>query len=413
MATLFVGISELVSPLPDETDTHEPIVLHEDAALLVKEGSIIASGPASDVRCDDRAKGADTVDLGGRAVVPGLVDSHTHVVFAGERIDEMARRARGESYEEIAKAGGGIVSSMTTLANATEEELVALAHPRLEAMLACGVTTVEVKSGYGLIPQQELKQLRAIQRLGEQTPIDLLPTVLAHVIPPAQRDDRERFVRLFAKQVIARAAEEGFARYCDVFVESGAYDVDEARLLVAEARSCGLDIKLHVDQLRDGGGASLAAELNALSADHLEHTSQDGRRALAEAGVVATILPGCALYLGKGPWPDGRALRDAGCEVAVATDCNPGSAMISDLPLCATMAATRCGLTVEEALWGITRGGAKALGLEDRGSLRAGERADFVLIDHHDWRALLYRPANPPIAAVAIGGQWVIGDPAA
>ena len=403
---LFVGISELVQPHAHEGDTRAPIDVIENAALLVDdEGHLAAAGPEIDITRPDVA----VVDLGGRAVVPGLIDSHTHVVHAGERIDEFARRARGETYEQIALAGGGIIRSIEPLRAATVEELVAESKPRVERMVAHGTTTVEVKSGYGMNPEAELKQLRAAAALGGETAASVLGTVLAHVVPPERRDDCAGYVDEFGREVIRVAAAEGLASYCDVFVENVAFTPDETRNLAAVARGAGLGIKLHVDQLHDSGGAALAAELGALSADHLEMTGEPGRRALAGAGVVATILPGCALFLGTGPWPDGRALRDAGCEVAVATDCNPGSSMILDLGLCATAAATRCGLSLEEAIWGATRGGAKALGLDDRGRLVPGERADFVVLDHHDWRALLYRPGDAPVGSVFVAGKLASG----
>ena len=400
-ATLYSNIGQLVCPLPSQPPERDPIVVARDKALLVRDGVIAAVLSPGELR----SRGEPQIDLGGRAVVPGFVDSHTHVLFAADRIDEMARRARGASYEDIARAGGGIAASAEKLAAATPDDLIQGAARRLDAMLSRGTTTCEIKSGYGLQPHLELKQLNAIKALAPRVSLDIRATALAHVIPAAAQRDRAGFVARFCREVLAVAAATQLCTYADVFVEQGAYDAAEARVVAEHARRLGLPLKLHVDQMRDGGGAELAAELGALSADHLEHTSPVGRRALAKANVVATILPGCALFLGKGPWPNGRALRDAGCEVAIATDCNPGSSMITDLLLCATLAVTQGGLTLEEALWGITRGGAKALGLDDRGCLRVGERADFVVVDHVDWRALLYHPGNPPIHGVAVAGR--------
>jgi imidazolonepropionase len=333
------------------------------------------------------------------------------VVFAGDRVDELWRRARGETYETIGRAGGGIARSAALLAAASIEELVRQSLPRVQVMLARGTTTLEVKSGYGLEPEQERKHLAAIARLAGVVPASVLATVLAHVIPAAERHDRAGFVTRFVREVLEPAAAGGAVRFADVFVESGAFTSDEARVIIGRARALGLGVKLHVDQLREGGGAQLAAELGALSADHLEHASPPGRSALAGAGTVATILPGCRFFLGHGPWPDGRALREAGCEVAVATDCNPGTSMVLDLGLCATLAATQCGLTLEEALWAVTRGGARALGLDDRGTLRMGERADFVVVDHADWRAFFYTPGSPPVLAVRVAGREVAPTP--
>lgn len=400
---LFTDISELVQPLPDEGPTSTPLEVTRNTAMLVEGGRIIAVGSAATFETPDRV-----VSLRGRAVVPGLVDSHTHVVFAGDRIEDFARRCRGETYAQIAAAGGGILSSAAALRASSPEELVAAAEERLLAMLRRGTTTCEIKSGYGLEPELELMQLRAVARLRRRVPQHLVATALAHVVPLAAREDRGGYIERFCNEVLAPAAEAGLAQYVDIFVEESAFTPDEARAIAARAVELGLAIKLHVDQLHDGAGARLAAELGALSADHLEYSSQKGLTELAAGGSLATLLPGCTLYLGKGPWPPGRAARAAGCEVAVATDCNPGSSMILDLPLCATLAATQCGLTLEEALWAITRGGAKALGLYDRGCLRPGERADFVVVDHRDWRALLYQPGSPPVAQVFIDGQPII-----
>jgi imidazolonepropionase len=270
-------------------------------------------------------------------------------------------------------------------------------------MLALGTTTVEVKTGYGLTPELEVKHLEAIELVARRVKQELLPTLLAHVLPLEHRQGaaREDFLRGWYEHIIPLLAKR--VKFFDVFVEDGAFTPDETRKLCGYAKAHKLRAKLHVDQLRDGGGAKLAADLEALSADHLEHTSQDGARALAEKGVVATILPGCGMMLKA--WPDGRALRDAGCEVAIATDNNPGSSPVLDLTLCGLLAATQGGLSLEEALWGITRGGAKALGLNDRGRLVPGERADMVVVDHADYRALFSRPGRPPIHRVLLASE--------
>lgn len=401
--TLYYGISELVLPTAQQASA-TPVVVLQNAFMHVRHGNVIAVGGGE----DGLPQAAQTFDLGGRAVLPGLVDSHTHIVFAGDRIDEMARRARGESYEDIARAGGGIANSVLQVCRASEDDLLAQTLPRLQRMLHSGTTTCEIKSGYGLRPADELKMLRVIHRLQAQTPIALRATVLAHIVPSAWRHDPHAYVTSFCQDIIEVAAAQHLANYVDVFVEENAFTPAQTRVLAATAQRCGLPLKLHVDQMRDGGGATLAAELGALSADHLEYTSAVGAKRLADAHVIATLLPGCGLFLGTGPWPQGRTLREAGCEVAVATDCNPGSSMIGDLFLCGAIAVTRCGLTMEEALWAITRGGAKALGLTDRGALAVGERADFVVLDHSDWRAAFYHIGQPPIFGVSIEGHWVV-----
>ncbi len=399
-ATLYVGISELVQPHADAGSSRDPLSVTRDAALLVRNGVVVAAGPRELVRSVPDVAAAEQVDLGGRAVIPGFIDSHTHVVHAGERVDDLARRARGETYASIAKAGGGIRRSVRHLAEATIEEIAQQSLPRLDAMFACGTTTVEVKTGYGLTPELEEKHVAAIELTAKSVKQQLLPTLLAHVPVSPTGIEREDVVRAWHDTVIPKLAKR--VRYFDVFVEDGAFTADEARKLCGYARSHGLGLKLHVDQLRDGGGAALAASLGALSADHLEHTSAVGARALADTGVLACILPGCSLMLRD--WPNARALREAGCEVAIASDCNPGSSPLVDLTLCGLLAATQCGLTLDEALWGITRGGAKALGLHDRGRLVPGERADLVVVDHTDFRAIFARPNRPPVHRVIVGG---------
>lgn len=399
-ATLYVGISELVQPHADAGTSKDPLSVTKDAALLVRDGVIVAAGPRALVLSTPDVASAAEEDLGGRAVIPGFVDSHTHVVHAGERYDDMARRARGETYASIAKAGGGIRRSVQHLHEATLEAIAEQSLARLDAMLACGTTTVEVKTGYGLTPELEEKHLAAIELTAKKAKQQLFPTLLAHVPAKATGVERDEVVRAWHDQIIVKLAKR--VKYFDVFVEDGAFTADEARNLCGYARASGLGLKLHVDQLKDGGGAALAASLSALSADHLEHTSPDGARALAEKGVVACILPGCAVMLRD--WPNGRALRDAGCDVAIATDCNPGSSPLLDLTLCGLLAATQCGLTLDEALWGITRGGAKALGLQDRGRLVPGERADLIVVDHADYRAIFGRPNRPPVRRVIVGG---------
>lgn len=401
------GISELVQPHLEE-NSDRPLDITRDAALLIEGGQVVRAGPAVEVLAGLSSAEVVHRDLGGRAVVPGLVDSHTHAVFAGERLEDLARRARGETYASIAKAGGGLHTTVTATQQASVETLAEGAVPRLNRMLARGVTTVEIKSGYGLLPEQELKQLKAIYQLSRLVPQRIVATALAHGVPHTQADDRETYIASFVDEVLEHAARRGWAQQCDVFVETTAFSADEARQIVGAAAARGLPSKLHVDQLHNGNGAALAAELRTLSADHLDHTTDDGLQKLAQAGVIAGLLPGCSLFLPKVGWPNARRWRDLGCSVAIATDCNPGSSMTYDLPLCATLAATQCGLTLEEALWGITRGGARALGLADRGSLRPGEQADFVVVDHEDWRALLYTPADAPVTEVVVAGEVVL-----
>lgn len=341
-------------------------------------------------------------DAGGKLVVPGLIDCHTHLGFGGFRADEFARRIAGESYLEIAQKGGGIASTMRATRAASRDELVARALPMLREMAALGVTTLEAKSGYGLTLEDELKQLEALRRLGAAQPLEIVPTLLAaHVVPPEYRERREDYVALIVDQLIPRVAQAGLARFCDAFVEQGAFTLDEARRILSCASAHGLGVKLHADQLHAGGGAELAAELGATSADHLEHSTEAALAALAAGGVVAVNLPLAALYTFEAPFA-ARGAIERGVAVAVATDFNPGSAPSYHLPLALLLACTRSRMTPAEALKGATLYAARALGLEARlGSLEPGKQADFALIDAPDVMHWLYH-FRPTLALLTV-----------
>ncbi len=348
---------------------------------------------------------SNTEDAGGRLVVPGLIDCHTHLAFGGWRADEFAQRALGRSYSEIAHAGGGITSTMRATRAAPEAELLARSEGFLSEMVALGVTTVECKSGYGLSLDSELKLLQVYRALAARSPVTIVPTLLgAHIVPPEMRDHRARYLTLLIDDLIPLVARDGLARCCDVFVDDTAFTVAEARRILQAGKAAGLAAKLHADQLSDDGGALLAAELAALSADHLEHVSDAGIRALATAGVVAVSLPIASLYLGQPPMP-ARRLLAAGVPVAVATDFNPGSAPSYHLPLAMTLACTMQRMTPAEALKGATSVAAQALGLAaTHGSLEAGKRADFAVIDAADVDQWLYHfRANACVRTVIAG----------
>jgi imidazolonepropionase len=334
---------------------------------------------------------AERLDAGGRLVIPGLVDCHTHLAFAGWRAEEFEQRIRGRSYLDIAQAGGGILSTMRQTRAATEQELRDRAAGFLQQMLALGVTTVECKSGYGLEPDSELKLLRVYRRLAAEQPVRLVPTFLgAHVVPPEFRENRAGYVALLIGEMIPAVGREKLAACCDVFVEGSAFSLDEARRILRAGQGSGLAAKLHADQLTSGGGAELAAELGALSADHLEHVSERGIEAMAAKGVVAVSLPLASLYLGQLPMP-ARRLIESGVAVAVATDFNPGSAPSFHLPLALTLACTLQRMTPAEALKGATLYAARAVGLESKiGSLERGKAADFALVDAPDLNHWLY-----------------------
>ncbi|HET8649301.1 MAG TPA: imidazolonepropionase, partial [Gemmatimonadales bacterium] len=340
----------------------------------------------------------------------GLVDCHTHLAFAGWRADEFAEGALGKSYLEIARRGGGIASTMRATRAATAAELVHLSARRLDEMLMLGVTTVEAKSGYGLDAESELKILEVYRTLERIRPARIVPTFLgAHTIPPEYRDRRNEYIALLL-ELIPQIAERGLARCCDVFVEESAFSIDEARQVLLAGRAAGLLPKLHADQLTAGGGAELAAEVGAVSADHLECASNAGIDAMAAAGVVAVSLPIASLYLRQSPMP-ARRFIDRGVPVAVATDFNPGSAPSSHLPLAMTLACTLQRMTPAEALKGATLYAARAVGMESQvGSLEPGKAADFAVIDAPDVDHWLYHFRANACVRTVIGGvtRWTV-----
>ncbi|HLU26635.1 MAG TPA: imidazolonepropionase [Longimicrobiales bacterium] len=401
-ALLFRGASEVVTC----ESTAETSVLR-GVAVVVEGGRIAAVGPESELVA--RHPAAETVDCAGGVLTPGLIDSHTHAVFGRWRADEYMLRCRGMSYMEIARRGGGINASVRDLRERSEDELVELTRVRLAEMLSLGTTTAEVKSGYGLRTEDELKMLRVIRRLGEEGPMDLVPTFLgAHEVPPEYRDRRDRYVELVIHEMIPAVAEGGLAVFCDVFMEPGVFSGEEARRILEAGLEHGLIPKLHADELEPSGGAELAVELGAASADHLGRVSDEGIRALAGSDTVATLLPATLFFLGKRDYAPARRLIDAGATVALATDFNPGSAPGSGLPLVMTMACSQMGMEPLEALVAATAGGARALRLEDgRGTLRVGAPADLVLWGVDDHRQIPYRFGAPLVRGVWKRGERV------
>ncbi len=385
----------------------EAIYPIEKAALVWKEDTIEWVGPADalpDAYYDD-----EWLDAEGMMVVPGLVDCHTHLAFAGWRADEFALRCKGVSYLEIARQGGGILRTVQDTRKATEEELLHRCKGFLREMALLGITTVEAKSGYGLTVEDELKLLRVYQQLNTQQPVAIVPTFLgAHTFPPEYQQDREGYMQLILKEMLPRVAFEELAEFCDVFVEETAFTVEEARRILAKARSLGLKAKIHADQLHDGGGALLAAEMGAVSADHLEYTGEAGIRAMARAGVVAVSLPLASLYLRQRPMA-ARRFIDAGVPVAVATDFNPGSAPSYHLPLAMTLACVLNMMAPAEVLKGVTYIAAKAICREHEiGSLEPGKRANFILVDAPDVNHWLYFYRPDAVRATFIRGRQVV-----
>ena len=377
----------------------------EDGALATAGDRIAFVGPRAELpRLDGHVRRRDG---GGCWLTPGLIDCHTHLVFGGDRSLEFEARLAGASYESIAQAGGGILGTVRATCLASEDALFAAARPRLEALAAEGVTTIEIKSGYGLDLEQELKMLRVARRLGAASGVAVVPTLLAlHALPPQYREARADYVRAVIEDWLPRVVREGLAVAVDVFCERIAFTAAECASVLAAARALGLAVKVHADQLSDGGGAALAAQYGALSGEHLEYTSSEGVAALARAGTVAVLLPGAYLYLREPQAPPVAALRARAVPMAVATDCNPGSSPCTSLLAMLPLAAASFGLTPAEALAGVTREAARALGLAaDCGTLTAGKRADFAgwRIGHP--RELSYWLGRNPLALLVRGGR--------
>lgn len=383
------------------------IILH--GAVATWQGRLAWIGKATELPGPPDALAKRVESLGGRWLTPGLVDCHTHLVFGGDRAGEFEQRLQGVAYEEIARQGGGIASSVRATREASEQELVDSARPRLQALLDEGVTTVEIKSGYGLDLATELRMLRAAKRLGEEMPVTLRTTFLgAHAVPPEYRQDADAYVDQVCDHMLPRVAAEGLADAVDAFCEGIAFSPRQVARVFEAADRLKLPVKLHADQLSDLGGAALAARFSALSADHLEYTSSEGARAMGEAGTVAVLLPGAFYMLRETQAPPVAAFREHGVPMALATDCNPGSAPVLSLLAMASMGCTLFRMTPGEALAGITRVAAQALGLDSTlGSLTVGRRADLAVWNIHSPVDLCYWLGSRPNAGVIRGGRWV------
>jgi imidazolonepropionase len=399
---------------------HAPRVGHALGALGAREGAALAAFDGRIVWLgDDRdfasavapRPGAAILDAEGAAVVPGFVDPHTHLCYAGDRDDEIERRLTGASYQEIAAAGGGIVRSVAATRAASKAELVQGLQARLDELLACGTTTAEVKSGYGLEPEAEVRSLEAIRLAAERHPITVVATFLgAHEVPVEHRADRARYLDLLVDEMIPEVARRDLATFCDVFCEHGVFSVAESRRVLEAARRAGMQLRIHADELAWTGGAELAAELGARSADHLIFASQAGMEALARAGCVGTVLPAAAFYLRLPRYAPARAMIEAGVPLAIATDANPGGGLSPSVPFAMTVACFAMGLALEEALAAATINAAFSLGLErEVGSLEMGKRADLVLLRSR--RLLdLVRVGVPAIRAVVKDGRVVVRE---
>ncbi len=367
------------------------ISIIEGGALMVRDGRFEMVGTRREIEQRIDAD-CEVVDAGGRVVLPGFVDAHAHPVFAGTRVDEYEERARGITYQEIAARGGGIRSTVRRTREATLDELVAASKRYAGWFLRAGTTTVEAKSGYGLTVKDELKILRAVRRLNEETPLTFIPTFLgAHDVPDEYRKNRAGYVDLVVKEMLPRVTEEGLAEYCDVFCEERVFSLEESRLILEAASARGLKLRVHADQLSLSGGARLAAELHAATADHLEHTDAAGIAALKSAGVQPVLLPGSVYALGSSRYPAAREMIERGLAVVLATDFNPGSSPTASMPMILSLASTHMKMTPAESLTAATINAAHSLGRgHEIGSIEEGKRADFCIHDCADYREVAY-----------------------
>jgi len=398
----------LAGPAPRIGPALSELRIVEDAAVAASDGRITFAGPGADLPPGPAAR---TVDAGGSAVLPGFIDGHTHLVFAGDRDEEIRQRLAGRSYREIAEAGGGIVRTVESTRRASVEDLAAGLCRRLDEMLLQGTTTAEIKSGYGLDTAAEVRSLEAIAAAGRRHPITVVPTFLgAHEVPVEHRGDRRRYVDLLIAEMIPEVARRRLARFCDVFCEDGVFTVDESREILSAAKRHGLALRIHADELGWTGGAELAGELGARSADHLLFVSEAGMAALARASCVATLLPAAAFYLRLGRQAPARAMIAAGVPVALASDGNPGGGLSPSLPFAMALGCFALGLSLEEAISAVTVNAAYSLDLDGEvGTLEAGKRADLVVL-RADRLLDLVRVGVGAIRTVIKDGRVVVDD---
>lgn len=399
---LVVDINELATPTgtgASRGHAMDAVDVIEDAVLAIAGDRIVWVGE----RSDWNGSAAAEIDAGGHAVIPALVDPHTHAVWGGDRLEDFEARSRGASYQEILARGGGIRSTVAATALDDDSWLAELAEERLDLLISSGAATIEVKSGYGYSHHGEIKSLEAIRILAEQSAATIIPTLLIHV-PPLDQGERGDYIAMVTRELIPEVVRRKLAGAVDVFIEQEAFSLDEARSIFAAARDAGLAVKAHADQFHALGGVELALEFNALSVDHLEASGPAQVAALASGDTVAVLLPGVTLHLGIAAAP-GRALIDAGAAVAVGTDLNPGSSPLFSAQLAMALAVRINRLSVCEALTAATANAAAALGLRDTGRLRPGQRADFIITDYPDWRDFVYTLGGAPVERIFIGGK--------
>ena len=379
-----------------------------DGGMLVRDGKIESVGPSDEI--EKNAGGAEIVDASGRVVLPGFVDAHTHLVFAGNRLEDFERRSRGETYEQIAKAGGGIWSTVQKTRAASEADLVALAGKHANWFLRCGTTTAEAKSGYGLTIEDELKLLRVMRQLKQEVRLEIVPTFLgAHAVPREMSPDE--YLDVVIMEMLPRVTAEKLAEFCDVFCECGYFDIYQSRKILSAAKKLGLSLRGHVDQLTNSGGAKLMAEMGAITADHLEQTDEQGIAALKKANVQPVLLPGSVYALGSSRYPRAREMIEAGLAIVLATDFNPGSSPTPSMPMVLSLACTQMKMSPTEAITASTVNAAYSLNRGDKiGSLEPGKLANFVIFDCQDYRELAYWFGVPQTLAVYVCGDCVLNN---
>lgn len=390
---LFIKNAGELLTLSSSIKDEEGLGIITDGAIAIKEGRIFWVGKTGDLPIDfTLGSEGQEIDATGKVVMPGLIDAHTHLVFAGSRENEFEQRIEGLTYLEIASRGGGILSTVDATRKASFEELFTLGRRRLDRFLLKGVTTIEAKSGYGLTVEDELKILRVMKALQKKHPVEIVPTFLgAHTLPIEFREERRKYIDLIKQLMIPTVAEEGLAEFCDVFCEEKAFTLKESREILETGKKFGLKPKIHADQLSSGGGAELAAEVGASSADHLEFVSPKGIEAMAEKGVIAVLLPGATFFLNMKKYPPAREMIDRGVRVALSTDLNPGSSMTESLPLMMTMGCLFYRMTPKEVIEAVTVNAARSIKREDEiGSLEKGKQGDLVVLDIPNYRYLPY-----------------------
>jgi imidazolonepropionase len=374
-----------------------------DGGMLIRDGKIELVGPSAEI--ENKAGDAEVIDARGKIVLPGFVDAHTHLVFAGNRLADFERRARGDTYEQIAKAGGGIWSTVEKTRAATEADLLVEAKKHADWFLRCGTTTLESKSGYGLTLEDELKILRVMRRLTQETPLEIVPTFLgAHAVP--RKLHANEYIDLVVNEMLPQVTSDRLAEFCDVFCERGYFDIEQSRQILSAAKKVGLKLRIHADQLSNSGAAKLAAELKATTADHLEKTDEQGIAALKAGGVQSVLLPGSVYALGSTCYPRAREMIEAGLAVVIATDFNPGSSPTSSMPMILSLACTQMKMSPAEAIAASTINPAYSLGRGDQiGSLEPGKLANFAIFDCEDYRELAYWFGVPVTRGVYIKGK--------